>query len=82
MAAHTDPMDFLVASQANDKRISRLLEYGPAAIAILEFTGRVITITPSFTRIFGYTIEDIPHIDAWWPLAYPEPTYCAERRSS
>jgi light-regulated signal transduction histidine kinase (bacteriophytochrome) len=26
-------------------------------------------------KLFGYTIEDIPSVEQWWPLAYPDETY-------
>jgi PAS domain-containing protein len=28
-----------------------------------------------FTELFGYTADDIPSVQAWWPLAYPDPVY-------
>lgn len=28
-----------------------------------------------FTKLFGYTIEDIPTLDDWFKLAYPDPAY-------
>ncbi len=28
-----------------------------------------------FTELFGYTIEDVPDEDDWWPLAYPDEEY-------
>jgi PAS domain S-box-containing protein len=28
-----------------------------------------------FTELFGYSIDDIPDVNHWWPLAYPDPTY-------
>jgi PAS domain S-box-containing protein len=28
-----------------------------------------------FTELFGYTIEDLPDEDHWWPLAYPDEEY-------
>ena len=34
---------------------------------------------PEFTRLFGYTRENLPVPEAWWPLAYPDPQYRAER---
>jgi len=70
-----------MTSSIPPEQLNRLLTYAPAAIAILDLDGHVLNLTSSFTRIFGYTIDDIPHIDAWWPLAYPDPAYCAERRS-
>jgi PAS domain S-box-containing protein len=30
---------------------------------------------PQFTEVLGYTIEDIPDADHWWPLAYPDHDY-------
>jgi diguanylate cyclase (GGDEF)-like protein/PAS domain S-box-containing protein len=29
----------------------------------------------TFTRLFGYTLDDVPAAAQWWPLAYPEETY-------
>jgi len=28
-----------------------------------------------FTELFGYTIEDVPDEESWWPLAYPDSSY-------
>jgi PAS domain S-box-containing protein len=28
-----------------------------------------------FTEVFGYTKEDIPDVNHWWPLAYPDEEY-------
>ena len=33
-------------------------------------------INKKFVETFGYTMEDIPTIDEWWPLAYPDKAYC------
>jgi PAS domain S-box-containing protein len=32
-------------------------------------------INRRFTELFGYTIEDLPDEDHWWPLAYPDEEY-------
>ncbi|PKL16089.1 MAG: hypothetical protein CVV49_18065, partial [Spirochaetae bacterium HGW-Spirochaetae-5] len=32
-------------------------------------------INPTFTKLFGYTIEDVPFVSNWWPLAYPDEEY-------
>lgn len=61
--------------------LDRLFAHAPAAIAMLDHQGKVFGLSGSFTRIFGYTIEDIPHIDAWWALAYPDPRYRDDRRT-
>ncbi|MBS3953311.1 MAG: PAS domain S-box protein [Methylomicrobium sp.] len=62
------------------RRITDFLELSPAAIAFVDKNGTVLELTPSFTRIFGYTKKDIPHIDVWWTLAFPDPVYRENRR--
>jgi PAS domain S-box-containing protein len=32
-------------------------------------------INNRFTELFGYTIDDVPDEDHWWPLAYPNKAY-------
>jgi PAS domain S-box-containing protein/putative nucleotidyltransferase with HDIG domain len=32
-------------------------------------------ISPTMVKLFGYTMEDIPTVADWWPLAYPDETY-------
>ena len=32
-------------------------------------------INPAFVQMFGYTLEDIPSVADWWPLAYPDADY-------
>lgn len=51
---------------------------GKLPIAALVSEGRiekVILINRKFTETFGYTIEDMPDVHHWWPLAYPDQAY-------
>ena len=32
-------------------------------------------LNPKFKEIFGYTMEDLPHKQAWLEKAYPDPQY-------
>jgi len=36
---------------------------------------KVESINDKFTALFGYTIADVPDVDHWWPLAYPDEGY-------
>ncbi|MBQ4832478.1 sensor domain-containing diguanylate cyclase [Pseudoalteromonas sp. MMG010] len=38
-------------------------------------TGKVIRINQRFTDVLGYTLEDIPDIDTWFVVAYPDSHY-------
>ena len=32
-------------------------------------------VNPSFTTAFGYTLADVPSVEAWAERAYPDPDY-------
>ncbi|MDO8736338.1 MAG: PAS domain S-box protein [Thermoleophilia bacterium] len=56
-----------------------LLQKSPVAMLVSSGTDeKVILINGRFTELFGYTIEDIPDVEHWWPLAYPDETYREE----
>lgn len=51
----------------------------PIAIAVnsLKEPSRLEFINQQFTRSFGYTLHDIPTVERWAELAYPDPEYRA-----
>jgi PAS domain S-box-containing protein len=59
----------LVQSEA---RFRTLIEAAPLGIGVMAADGSTEYLNPKFTEIFGYTIEDIPTMDAWFHAAYPE----------
>lgn len=70
----------LVASHERLKKSERkfraLAETSPLAIYMsqgIEQTG--MYINPTFTRLFGYTLDDVPTLDQLWMLAYPDTAY-------
>jgi PAS domain S-box-containing protein len=57
-------------------KFKTIVDNSPLAICIFSGPEQVVEyFNPTFTRLFGYTIEDIPKIDAWWPIAYPDKKY-------
>lgn len=48
------------------------------ACATLEEDSRLVFINESFTRLFGYTLEDIPTVADWARLAHPDEAYRKE----
>ena len=36
---------------------------------------RILLMNQQFTEVFGYTLEDVAEVTAWWPRAYPDPSY-------
>jgi PAS domain S-box-containing protein len=47
----------------------------PVPCALNDEDGRILYVNPSFVHTFGYTVEDIPTLDDWWPRAYPDAAY-------
>lgn len=53
-------------------------------LAIVSTTGSrelVRYMNPTFTRLFGYTVAEIPSVEEWWQLAYPDPEYRQQVKS-
>jgi len=60
---------------ASDER-SRLLQRSSVAMLVSRgLEQKVESMNDKFTALFGYTIDDVPDVDHWWPLAYPDDAY-------
>jgi PAS domain S-box-containing protein len=59
----------------SEERSRRILEQAPLPLAFVRNDGLVTFVNDRFVRLFGYTIDDIPTLAAWWQLAYPDPDY-------
>lgn len=65
-----------LALQASEEKFRALAETSPLAIYMstgLEQNAEYIN--PTFTKLFGYTIEEVPTPEKWWPLAYTDGNY-------
>jgi diguanylate cyclase (GGDEF)-like protein/PAS domain S-box-containing protein len=68
-----------LALAASERLFRAVTDESPLAIHISS--GKVEWgeyMNPAFTRILGYTREDIPSVAAWWALAYPDEEYRAK----
>ncbi len=52
-----------------------ILNVSPVPLALFDENNLVSYLNPAFVRVFGYTRDDLPTVDEWWPLAYPDPDY-------
>ena len=57
------------------ERFQRLLDVAPLPLCSAHQSGQLSYLNHRFTETFGYTLADIPTIDDWWRLAYPDPDY-------
>ena len=63
---------------ANEKGFRNLIDESPTAIAVNSKQGDIEYVNYEFTKTFGYTLNDIPHTDQWFVLAYPDEDYRKE----
>lgn len=47
----------------------------PLPLCWVASDGTILQINMRFEAVFGYTQQDMPTLDHWWPLAYPDPDY-------
>lgn len=59
----------------SEAHLRAIVELSPVPKALIDPDGRISYFNPAFVRCFGYTLEDVPTVDAWWPKAYPDPAY-------
>ncbi len=62
---------------------NKFVESSPIAMLLLDGVPPQIKYTNTrFARLFGYSADDIPDIDHWWSLAFPDPAYRKEVRAA
>ncbi|MHB8858115.1 MAG: PAS domain S-box protein [Thermoleophilia bacterium] len=66
----------------SEECLRKLVEKSPVAMLVASGEKQqVILVNEKFTELFGYTLEDVPDVEHWWPLAYPDEKYRDEVRA-
>ena len=65
----------LKSLRESEEHFRLLIQKSPVAIGIANKQGGIDLLNDRFIRTFGYTLDDTPNLDAWWPLAYPDQYY-------
>jgi PAS domain S-box-containing protein len=59
--------------KASEERSMRLVQSSSVAMIVSRgLEQKVELMNDKFTSLFGYTIDDVPDVAHWWPLAYPD----------
>jgi len=59
------------AMRASEARFRQLFEVAPMPLVLINAVGGVVDLNRSFVQTFGYTLHDLPDMDAWWQKAFP-----------
>jgi PAS domain S-box-containing protein len=63
------------ALRASEARFRQLFEVAPMPLSLFHAGGELVDVNRRFVETFGYDRKDLPSLEAWWPLAYPDPEY-------
>ncbi|MDP2694213.1 MAG: PAS domain S-box protein [Gallionella sp.] len=72
------------ALQQSEADLMALVEHSPIAMIVdvgVEPDEKFVMMNRKFTELFGYTMEDVPDVHHWWPLAYPDEKYREQLRA-
>jgi PAS domain S-box-containing protein len=62
--------------KASEERSRRLVQSSSVAMIVSRgLEQKVELMNDKFTALFGYTVDDVPDVAHWWPLAYPDEGY-------
>jgi PAS domain S-box-containing protein len=68
----------LKESQADFQRI---IDESPLPMATNNEKGEIEYLNNQYIQTFGYTLEDVPNLDAWWERAYPDARFREETKA-
>lgn len=66
------------ALRSSEQTLRRILEQAPVALAMHSLDGKFEIFNRKFQQITGYAPADVPDLDAWTRLAYPDESYRKE----
>jgi len=76
-------IDFTERKQAEDAlrqseaHFRNIIDASPVPYALNDDQQNITYLNTAFINTFGYDLTDIPTLDDWWPLAYPDEKYRA-----
>lgn len=67
----------------SEERSQQIIFASPVAMIVSRGPNECVElVNDKFTKLFGYTAVDVPDVNHWWPLAYPDAKYREEVRSA
>jgi len=59
----------------SEARFRQIVESSPLPLGMATAEGMIEYLNPKFVETFGYSLEEIPQLEDWFRLAYPDPAY-------
>jgi two-component system, cell cycle sensor histidine kinase and response regulator CckA len=64
------------AARKSEQTLRTLMDIMPVGVVLANLDGTVEYVNEFWLECFGYAREEIPTLNAWFSLAFPEPGYC------
>ena len=61
--------------KVSEDKFRKVLKSSPVGIVVYRSDNSIESFNEKFTELMGYTIEDVPSVDLWFNLAYPDEEY-------
>ena len=61
------------ALRESEEKYRLLVEESPFGVVLVDEHQNIQYVNPRFTEVFGYTRDEVPTVDEWHRLAYPDP---------
>ena len=65
------------ALRESEARFRKLFQSAPMPLVFVNGDGGIADVNHRFVQTFGYDLLDVPNLEVWWNLAYPDPAYRA-----
>jgi PAS domain S-box-containing protein len=64
-----------VALRRSEEHLRSVIETLPVPLALNDNKGNITFFNKEYSKIIGYTLDEIPTVNDWFPLAYPDENY-------
>lgn len=68
----TDLVETEQALRASEELFRLTSELAPVGIVVSDHDEKTLNVNRKFIELFGYGMEEMPSVNEWWPLAYPD----------
>jgi len=75
LASQESQIQNKLALDKSESQFHQLIEASPVPLAIQEGGDSIVYLNRKFVDVIGYSLEDIPTLEKWWLLAYPDESY-------
>ncbi len=71
----TEKKEKETALKIAEEKFKKIVETSPVAISFAYLDGEISFVNDTFTKLFGYTLDDVPNLDVYFEKIYADENY-------